>query len=124
MTLSADTIATISTLGSFFSLALYIFFAAGLWKTLAKAGEPGWAAIIPVLNWYFMVKISGRPGWWMILFLVPILNIVIWLMVALDTAYAFGKTTLTGILLFFLPWVMYPVLGFSDATYQRPKQTN
>jgi len=119
VTLSADSIATLTTLSYLFGLVLYIVFAAGLWKTLAKAGEPGWTAVIPILNWFFMVKISGRPGWWMILFLVPILNIVIWLMVALDTAYAFGKTTLTGILLFFLPWIMYPVLGFSDASYRR-----
>ncbi|MBX3056124.1 MAG: signal peptidase I [Anaerolineae bacterium] len=120
MTLSADNIATITTLSSIFGLALYVVFAAGLWKTLAKAGEPGWMAIVPILNWYFMVKLSGRPGWWMLMFFVPILNLVIWLMVALDTAYAFGKTTLTGILLFFLPWVMYLVLGFSDATYRKP----
>ncbi len=119
MTVSADTIATITTFSYLFGLILYIVFAAGLWKTLAKAGEPGWTAVIPILNWFYMVKISGRPGWWMLLFFVPILNIVIWLMVALDTAYAFGKTTLTGILLFFLPWIMYLVLGFSDSTYRR-----
>ena len=86
MTLSTDTITTITTLSSLFGLVLYIVFAAGLWKTLAKAGEPGWTAVVPVLNWYFIVKLSGRPGWWMLLFFVPIVNIVIWLMVALNTA--------------------------------------
>lgn len=120
MTLSADTLATLSMLGTVLGLVLYVVFAAGLWKTLAKAGEPGWTAVIPILNWYFMVKLSGHPGWWMLMFFVPILNLIIWLMVALDTAYAFGKTTLTGILLFFLPWIMYLVLGFSEATYRKP----
>lgn len=119
MTLSSDSMATLTILSSICGLAGYILVAAGLWKTLSKAGEPGWPAIIPILNWYFMVKISGRPGWWLLLFFIPILNIVIWLLVALDTAYAFGKTTLYGILLFFLPWVMYLVLGFSDAAYQK-----
>jgi len=119
MTLSSDSIATLTTLGSICSLAAYILVVAGLWKTFTKAGEPGWPSIIPILNWYYMVKISGRPGWWFLLFFVPILNIVVWLMVALDTVYAFGKTSLYGILLFFLPWVMYLVLGFSEAAYQK-----
>ncbi|NJN53563.1 MAG: hypothetical protein HC804_01700 [Anaerolineae bacterium] len=120
MTLSSDSIATLTTLSSLCGLVAYILVVAGLWKTFTKAGKPGWPAIIPILNLYFIVKVSGRPGWWLLLFFVPILNIVIWLLVALDTANAFGKTTLFGILIFFLPWIAYLLLGFSDANYQKP----
>jgi len=120
VTLSSDNYATFVTLSSICGLIGYLLFAAGLWKTFVKAGQPGWPALIPILNLYYIVKISGHPGWWVLLFFVPILNIVIWLMVSLDVAYAFGKNTLYGILLFFLPWVMYLLLGFGEAHYTGP----
>lgn len=41
-------------------LGLVILVIAGFWKTFAKAGEPGWAAIIPIFNTYIMLKIAGR----------------------------------------------------------------
>ncbi|MCP4357781.1 MAG: signal peptidase I [Chloroflexi bacterium] len=101
-------------------LILFILFVAGLWKSFSKAGQPGWAAIIPILNWYTMLKVAGRPGWWLLLLFVPILNIVIWLMMCLDFAYAFRKSTLYGILIFFFPWLMFLLLGFGDAKYYGP----
>jgi hypothetical protein len=120
MTLSSEAYATFVTLSSICGLIGYVVFVAGLWKTFTKAGMPGWTAVIPILNLYYIVKMSGHPGWWVLLFFVPILNIVIWLMVSLDVAYAFGKNTLYGVLLFFLPWVMYLLLGFGDAKYNGP----
>jgi hypothetical protein len=102
---------------SILGLIVFVLFVAGLWKCFAKAGQPGWHAIVPVLNWYTMLKTAGRPGWWVLLFFVPILNFVVWLMLCLDFVYAFGKPSLWGILLFFLPWVMFLVLGFGDAKF-------
>src|SRR5215471_19804782 len=61
------------------------------WKVFTKAGQPGWAAIIPIVNLYFLCKVAGRPGWWVILFFIPIVSLVISIMVWLDTAKAFGK---------------------------------
>ena len=48
-----------------------------LWKVFTKAGQPGWGILIPFLNIYFMCKIAGRPGWWLILMLIPFVNIII-----------------------------------------------
>jgi hypothetical protein len=107
-------------LSSICGLVFFVLTVAGLWKTFSKAGRPGWAAIVPILNFYYIVKVSGHPGWWVLLFFVPILNIVIWVMVALDIAYAFKQTTLFGILLFFLPWLMFLIIGFGDAEYDGP----
>ncbi len=48
----------------FIWIALIVVIVAGLWKTFDKAGQPGWAAIIPIFNIYVMCKVAGRPGWW------------------------------------------------------------
>lgn len=45
-----------------------------MWRIFTKAGQPGWAAIIPFYNIYVLMKVVGRPGWWLILFLIPLVN--------------------------------------------------
>jgi hypothetical protein len=64
------------------SLALSIFVIASFWKVFTKAGQPGWAAIVPFYNTYVLLKVVGRPGWWLVLFFIPIANIVIAIIVA------------------------------------------
>ena len=63
-------------------LAILIVVIAGLWKVFVKAGHPGWAAIIPIYNVYILLKIAGRPGWWLLLFLVPVVSFVIAILVS------------------------------------------
>jgi hypothetical protein len=92
----------------------------GLWKTFSKAGKPGWAALIPFYNIYTLLKIVGKPGWWLILYLIPIVNIIISIIVALRLAKAFGKSDVFGI---FLLWLFAPIgyliLGFGSAKYNK-----
>lgn len=103
----------------FFWLALALVLIASLWKIFTKAGQPGWAAIIPIYNYYIMLKIVGRPVWWLLLFLIPFVNIVIAIIIALDLAKVFGKSTVFGIFgLIIFGWVGYPMLGFGKAQYQ------
>jgi uncharacterized membrane protein YhaH (DUF805 family) len=108
-------------MGSFiviiFYLAIFVLIIAGIWKTFEKAGEPGWAAIIPIYNLYILIKIAGRPGWWIILYLVPIVSIVIAIMVCIDVAKKFGKESGFGIGLALLGFIFFPILGFGDAKY-------
>jgi Family of unknown function (DUF5684) len=99
-------------------LAVIVIVLAGFWKVFVKAGQPGWAAIIPFYNIYILCKIAGRPGWWLILFLIPLVNIVISLLVCLDVARNFGKSTGFGIGLWLLGIIFFPILGFGSATYQ------
>ena len=101
-----------------FCLAIVVLIIAGFWKVFVKAGHPGWAAIIPIYNLYIMLKIAGRPGWWLLLFIVPVVNFVIAIIVAIDIAKSFGKGTGFGVGLAFLGPIFYPILGFGDATYQ------
>ena len=102
-------------------LAVIVFLIAAFWKVFTKAGHPGWAALIPIYNVYILLKIAGRPGWWLLLFLIPIVSIVIAIIVAIDIAKAFGKGTGFGVGLAFLSPIFYPILGFGDASYQGPQ---
>lgn len=93
---------------------------ASLWKVFVKAGQPGWAAIVPIYNSYILQEIVGREVWWLAILLIvsPVWSIVI----GLDLAKSFGKDTLWGVGLIVLPFIFYPLLGFGDAQYQGPKQ--
>ncbi len=87
------------------------------WKIFEKAGYPGWASLIPIYNTYIMLKMVLKPGWWLLLLFIPIVNIIIVFIVALETAKVFGKSSAFGIGLFFLSFIFYPILAFSDAEY-------
>jgi hypothetical protein len=91
---------------------------AGMWKAFAKAGEPGWAAIIPLYNVYVMVKISDNPWWWLILFFIPVLNLVALFKINIDVAKEFGQGLGFGIGLAILSIIFWPLLGFGDYEYQ------
>jgi ABC-type sulfate transport system permease subunit len=88
-----------------------------MWVVFTKAGQPGWASIIPIYNAYVLLLIAGKPGWWLVLMLVPGVNLVISIMVAIGVAENFGKGTAFGIGLAFLPIIFYPILAFGSATY-------
>ncbi len=93
----------------------------GLWKVYEKAGQPGWAAIIPIYNVYILTKIIGRPGWWVLLIFIPLVNVVVSIIMAIDLAKSFGKDAVYGILLLWLFSIVgYLILGFGDAQYQGP----
>ena len=94
---------------------------AGLWKVFTKADQPGWAAIIPIYNIYIMTKIIGRPWWWLLLLFIPIVNLVVSIIMAIDLAQSFGKDAAYGVLLLWLFSIIgYLILGFGDAEYQGP----
>src|SRR5437764_9413669 len=103
-------------------LVLFIVVLAGWWKTFEKAGEPGWAAIIPIFDLYILCKIAGRSGWWVLLFFIPIANLVALILINLDVARNFGKSAGFGIGLALLGFIFYPILGFGDAQYVGAQQ--
>lgn len=110
-----------AALGGVFALvilAIAVVFIIGLWKVFTKAGQPGWASLIPIYNAYIMIKIAGRPGWWVLMLLIPLVNIVFCLLLAIDVAKAFGQSAVFGVvLLFLLGGIGYLVLGFGDYQY-------
>ena len=97
---------------------LGIIIIAAIWVLYGKAGKPGWASIIPFYNIYVLLQIVGRPGWWLILFFIPLVNIVVGIMVYLELAQVFGQGTGFGCLMIIFPYIMIPILAFGDARYE------
>jgi hypothetical protein len=100
------------------ALALVVLIIASFWTVFTKAGQPGWAAIVPIYNLYILLKIAGRPGWWLVLYIIPGVSLVIAIIVAIDVAKAFGKGAGFGVGLALLAPIFYPMLAFGDAQYQ------
>lgn len=101
-------------------LAVVALVVVSMWKLFVKAGKPGWAAIIPFYNMIVLLEIVGRPLWWFVLLLVPFVNIVVAIIVTHDMSKSFGRGLGTTLLLLFLPFIGYPLLGFGDAKYVGP----
>lgn len=99
-------------------LAIALVGIAGMWKAFQKAGQPGWAAIVPIYNAYVMIKIAGDPAWWLILLFVPLVNLLIAVVVSIHVAEAFGEGVGFGLGLAILGVVFWPLLGFGDYSYQ------
>src|SRR6516162_1257771 len=72
-------------------LAITVILIVSMWKAFTKAGQPGWAAIIPIYNAVVLFRIAGKPAWWVLLLLVPLINVVILFMVYISLAKNFGK---------------------------------
>lgn len=99
-------------------VAIIVVVIAGFWQVFTKAGEAGWKSIIPIWNILVLLRIIGRPWWWILLLLIPLVNIVFSLIVSLDVAKSFGKGNGFGVGLWILGFIFYPILGFGSATYQ------
>ena len=96
-------------------LVVSLFFLVGMWKAFAKAGQPGWACIIPIYNIVCMLNMARKPVWWLVLLLIPIVGIVVLIMVNIEIAKGFGKGAGTGILMCLgIGWLM---IGYGDALY-------
>ena len=104
-------------------LAIIVFQIAAWWRVFEKAGKPGWAAIIPIYNIVVLIQIAGKPVWWIILCLIPIVNIIVLLLISIGVAKNFGKGTLFGLGLLLLGFIFYPILGFGDDQYQPAAST-
>jgi len=104
-------------------LAIIVLMIAAMWKVFEKAGEPGWAAIIPIYNLIVLLKIAGKPAWWFLLFLIPFVNFIIAFVVSIAVAERFGKGVGFGIGLTLLPFIFYPLLAWGDSSYGRAPLT-
>ena len=105
------------------TIAIAILILAGLWKILEKAGKKGYLAVIPFVNIYYWLKITGRPLWWYIFFLIPFINVFMLLVMFVETAKCFTKFSLwEHALAAIVPFVYLPYLGFSDEEYVDPSK--
>jgi len=110
----------VNVFGLLFWLAIAVFYIYVAWKIFEKAGKPGWAAIIPIYNVIVVLEIVGRPIWWVLLFLIPVVSFVVSIIVAIDLSKSFGHGPLYGFGLAFLGFIFGPILAFGSDTYRGP----
>lgn len=101
-------------------LAIVIVVFASFWQIFVKAGQPGWAGIVPIYNFYILTKIVGRPWWWLILMIIPLVGFIVAIMITHDLSKSFGKGIGFTVGMVLLPFVFYPLLAFGPAQYQGP----
>jgi hypothetical protein len=86
------------------------------WKLYEKAGEPGWAAIVPFYNSYTLYKISWGNGWFFFLAYIPFVSFVIYVITMVKLSQAFGKDGAWAIGLIFLNTIFLCIMAFSKDT--------
>ncbi len=87
------------------------------WMIFTKAGRHGWSALVPFHRNIRQLEIAGKPGWWIFLYLVPILNIVIYVKTLLGLSRNFGHGGWFAVGLLFCPIVFFPILAFGKSQY-------
>ena len=100
-----------------FYVLLMILLVVSNWKIYEKAGQPGWAALIPIYNIVVLFKIVNKPLWWILMFFIPIANIIFMIKLYHALSLAFGKGAGFTVGLILLGFVFMPILAFGDAKY-------
>lgn len=106
-----------ATAAQLLSLAISALSVVALAALFAKAGQPAWAALVPLYDLIVVLRIAGRPWWWLFLLLVPLVNVVVFLFVCLDLARAFGRSAAFGVGLLALAPICQLILAFGSAQY-------
>ncbi|MEO9532122.1 MAG: DUF5684 domain-containing protein [Crocinitomicaceae bacterium] len=107
-------------------IAIIVLMIVSTWKVFEKAGKPGWAAIVPIYSTIVMVQVSKKPMWWAAILLLggiipvvgPIAALVGGVIINMAIAKAFGKSEGFGVGMALLGLIFWPMLAFSDATYE------
>src|SRR5919199_1387501 len=92
-------------------LGFVVLLLVAYWRIFAKAGQPGWASLIPVYNLVTLLRITGRSGWWTLGFFVPFLNFFVFIRLVFDLATSFGRGVGFGFGLLFLSPIFIPLLA-------------
>ena len=105
------------------ALVSYVLVVIPLWAIFTKAGEPGWQALIPIWNTIVLLEIAGKPMWWILLFWVPILGIVLYILMLNGLSLSFGHGAGFTVGLVFLGLIFLYILAFDSSRYQGPVGT-
>lgn len=99
----------------------YLIWVLPLMGVFQKAGEPAIAAFIPIWNLLVLLKIVGRPWWWLILYLIPIVGLIVAIIVLYDLAKSFGHGVGFTIGLVLLTWIFLLILWLGGSRYLGPR---
>jgi hypothetical protein len=106
--------AAASTTTSLLLLAAVLLTIAAIWKVFERAGEPGWAVLVPFYNVYVLTRVAQVSAWWILAMFIPVLNIVAAFVIAVGVARRFGKSSGFGFGIALLPFLFYPMLAWGD----------
>ncbi len=116
----------ISTL--LFFIIWYVLQSVAYYKFFEKAGQPGWAGLIPIYNYYIHINLVGRPKYWVLLLFVPVVNFFIALTIHLDLLKSYNKFTyldqVLGVILapFYMVYVAYSDTQYEGKATEMPKK--
>lgn len=91
-----------------------------VFKKAGANGDPAWGAFVPIYGFYILLKVVGRPGWWLVLLLIPIVNWVIIIIVYNDLSKSFGHGVGFTLGLIFLSWIFLAILAWGSSQYRGP----
>ena len=111
---SREAAATMSSTASLMILAFVLLVLISMWRVYERAGEPGWAVLIPIYNTYVLTRIGRVSGWWVLAMFVPLLNVVALFVISIGVAERFNRGAGFGIGLTILPFIFYPMLAWGD----------
>ena len=106
-----------------FILIIQVIHGLGTWKLYIKAGRQAWEAFVPVYNGVILMKIINRPWWWVILLFLPIVNLIMLMVVWVETARSFGKNTYldTFLAIIILGFYNYYLNYIADVEYVKDR---
>lgn len=96
------------------AIVLFAMIIVGYWRLFEKADQPGFLAIIPIVNVIVYFMISERPWWVIILLFIPIVQLFALFYIHLGVAEKFGQGGLFALGLLFLPFIFILLLAFGD----------
>jgi len=109
-----------------FILGLQAVHFLGTYRLYIKAGRKGWEALVPIYNAVVLMQIIRRPKWWVILLFIPIINLMMFPAVWVETLRSFGRTKWVDTLLVILTLGLYLfVINYdSKTTYDKDRDLN
>jgi hypothetical protein len=98
-------------------LVAYGYMAFSIQTIANKTGtDNAWMAWVPILNLWLLCEIGGKPGWWVILCMIPFVNIVMTVLIWMAVSDARQKSPFLGVLMLvpFLNLIVPGYLAFSE----------
>jgi hypothetical protein len=97
---------------------LYLLTAFSFYGMFQKAGVPTWYAFVPFVNIIGVLQVAGRPWWWIfLLLLIPLVNIILWIIVLNDVSVSFGHGIGFTLGLLFLELIFFYILSYGESQY-------
>ena len=109
-----------------FFFAIQVVHGIGTWKLYIKAGRKAWEAFVPVYHGIALMDIIRRPKWWVALLFLPIINLILFPVIWVETARSFGKNKMmdTFLAVVTLGFHSYYINYLDNVTYKKDRDIN